>query len=137
MQPPEARDALNADDAGAVAFDARAAGDEEAGKIDDFGLAGGVLKDGFSIGQCGCHEQVFRTADGGKVEMDVRAVELAAAAENIPVLKIEPRPHLFEGLTGADPQGGPRWRSRRAWLRGLRRAGPAAGRARAPRRAWF
>ena len=93
----EARDALNADDAGAVAFDARAAGDKEAGKIDDFGLAGGVLKDGFSIGQCGCHEQVFRTADGGKVEMDVRAVELAAAAENIPVLKIEPRPHLFEG----------------------------------------
>lgn len=71
--------------------------DEEAGKIDDFGLAGGVLKDGFSIGQRGCHEQVFRTADGGKVEMDVRAVELAAAAENIPVLKIEPRPHLFEG----------------------------------------
>ena len=56
-----------------------------------------VHKDGFSIGQCGCHEQVFRTADGGKVEMDVRAVELAAAAENIPVLKIEPRPHLFEG----------------------------------------
>ena len=29
--------------------------------------------------------------------MDVRAVELAAAAEDVPVLKIEPRPHLFEG----------------------------------------
>lgn len=29
--------------------------------------------------------------------MDVRAVELAAAAEDVPVLKIEPRPHLFKG----------------------------------------
>lgn len=120
-----------------MAFDARTAGDEEAGKIDDFGFAGGVLKDGFAIGQRGGHEQVFRAADGGKVEMDVRAVELAAAAEDVPVLKIEPCPHLFEGgqvqIHGAGPDGAAAGHG----YAGFAEPGQQRARARAPRRAWF
>ena len=72
-------DALDADGAGAGAFDLCSHGDEEGGEVGDFGLAGAVFEDGFAFGEGGGHEEIFGAGDGDLVEDDVRAFEAAVA----------------------------------------------------------
>src|ERR1035441_8771598 len=47
----------------------------EIGKVGDLGLACAVLEDGLAVGQCGSHQQVFRSGDGDLVEDNVRALQ--------------------------------------------------------------
>ena len=68
-------DALDADGAGACAFDLCAHGDEQGGEVGDLGLAGAVFEEGFAVGEDGGHEEVFGAGDGDLVEDDVRAFE--------------------------------------------------------------
>ena len=73
----ESGDALDADGAGAGAFDFRSHGGEQGGEVGDFRLARAVFEDGFAIGEDGGHEEVFGAGDGDLVEDDVRAFEAA------------------------------------------------------------
>ena len=68
-------DTLDADGAGAGAFDLCAHGGEQGGEVGDFGFAGAVFEDGFAFGEDGGHEQVFGAGDGDLVEDDVCAFE--------------------------------------------------------------
>ena len=91
-------DALDADGAGAGAFDLRAHGGEEGGEVGDFGLAGAVFEDGFAVGEDGGHEEVFGAGDGDLVEDDVRAFEAVGAGFEVAVLLGDGGAHGFEAL---------------------------------------
>jgi len=97
-QPVKLAHALDLDDAGSSALNARAHGVEEVRQVDDLRLAGAVLKDGAALGHAGGHEQVLRAADGGKVEHDARADEPAANALNVAGVEDEPRAHALQRL---------------------------------------
>ena len=86
------------DSAAAVAFDLRAAGDEEVGQIHHFGLAGRVFQRGLAVGQHGGHEQVFRAAHGGHVKGDVGAAQLVAMAHDVAFFQLEGGAHELQAL---------------------------------------
>ena len=92
----EFADALDADGAGACAFDFGSHGDEERGEVGDFGLAGAVLEDGLAFGQGGGHEEVFGAGDGDLVEDDVCAFEAVGAGFEVAVVVDDGRAHGFE-----------------------------------------
>ena len=91
-------DALDADGAGAGAFDLRAHGVEEGGEVGDFGFAGAVLEEGFAVGEGGGHEEVFGAGDGDLVEDDVRAFEAVGAGFEVAVVLGDGGAHGFEAL---------------------------------------
>jgi hypothetical protein len=72
-------DALDADVAGAVAFDLRAHADQHFGEVDDLGLLRGVFEQRFALGQRGCHKEILGTGDGDHVGQDARALQAGAA----------------------------------------------------------
>lgn len=74
----------------------RSAGAQEVGQIDDLRLACRIFQYGFAFGQRGGHQQVFGTANGGKVKPDMRPLQLTAAAHYITGIKLEFRTHFFQ-----------------------------------------
>ena len=89
---------LNADDGRAVPLDFCTAGPQKVCEVNNFWLAGGVFKHGLAISQSCGHEQVFRAAHCGHVKRYVRALELAAAANDITFLKLKAGAHLLQTL---------------------------------------
>ncbi len=71
----EIRHAADTDGRGTRSFDGSAHRGEKAGQIDDFGLTGGVVDDGFALGEDSGHQDVLRTGDGDAIEVDDAAAE--------------------------------------------------------------
>src|SRR5438270_6366390 len=81
----EFADAFDADGSGASAFNVGAHFIQECGEVGDFGFAGGVLQNGFAIGERRGHEQVFGSGDGDFVEDDFCAFESGGGGFNVAV----------------------------------------------------
>ena len=62
----------------ADAADFRSHGVQAVGKVADFRLTGGGVKDGGAFGEYGGHQQVFGTGDGGDVHDEAGAAQFAA-----------------------------------------------------------
>jgi hypothetical protein len=77
----QALDALDADAAGAVAFDLRAHRDQHLGQVGDLGLLRGVLQHRLAFGQRGGHQQVLGAGDGDHVGGDARALAGAGGGQ--------------------------------------------------------
>jgi len=120
-------DALDADGAGAGAFDFCSHGGEEGGEVCDLGLAGAVFEDRFAFGESGGHEEIFGAGDGDLVEDDVRAFEAAfavvgAAGFEVAVVLGDGGAHGFEA-EDVEVDGRPPMAHLRAWRRGRCRCG--------------
>ena len=84
--PDEPRHALDGEDVGADARDARPHGDEHAAEVLHVRLGGGVLDDGRALRQDGRHERVLRGGDRGLVQEERRALSLLAeSVKKVPV----------------------------------------------------
>ena len=98
----QALDALNPDAAGAVAFNFRAHLDEHFGQIADFRLLRGVFEDGFTLGERGSHQEVFRAGDRHHVGGDVGALQarlaFGQAGQHVAVLDDDMRAHRLQAL---------------------------------------
>ena len=75
----QAGHAAHADGGRARAFNLRAHGGEQRGKVGDLRLAGAVLHQRVALGQHRGHQQVFGAGDGDLVEDHVRAAQAASA----------------------------------------------------------
>eukprot|EP01137_Pigoraptor_chileana_P029746 Opistho-2@15329 len=95
-------DALDADVAGAVAFDLRAHADQHFGQVDDLGLLRGVLEQRLALGQRGGHEEVLGAGDGDHVGQDARALQpraaLGQARDHVAVLDHDLGAHRLQAL---------------------------------------
>jgi hypothetical protein len=94
--------ALDADVAGAVAFDLRAHADEHFGQVDDLGLLRGVLEQRLALGQRGGHQEVLGAGDGDHVGHDDRALQAGAtlgqSSDHVAVLDHDLRTHGLQAL---------------------------------------
>ena len=86
----KAADALDLDGRTARAINLRAHALQHAGKVDDLGLAGGVVDDSRASGKHPGHHQVLGGADTRKIEPDGRADQpVRCARDEKPVLAVE------------------------------------------------
>ncbi len=70
--------AFDADGGRAGAFDLRSHFIQQIGQVGDFGFAGAVLQNGFSVGESRGHQQVFGAGDGDPVENNFSAFQAVA-----------------------------------------------------------
>src|SRR5271168_1925739 len=75
-----------ADGGRASAFDFCSHFIEQVGEVGDFGLASGILQNGFAFGQSGGHEQVFGSGDGDFVKDDFGAAKASGRGFDVAVL---------------------------------------------------
>ena len=94
----QALHALDAHHARAVAGDLRPAAVQELRQVLDLGLAGRVLQHRLALGQGGGHDEVLGAAHGREVELDVRALQAIAVADDVAALQLEDRAHLLQAL---------------------------------------
>ena len=94
--------ALDADAAAAVAFDARAHGNQHLGQVGNFWLLGGVFEEGFALGQRGGHEEVFGAGHRHHVGGDARAFQARAPrrqrGKHVAVLDDDVRAHRLQAF---------------------------------------
>ncbi len=92
--------AANAKRRGFVTLNVGAHFAEKMDEVGDFWFAGAIFEDGFTVGECGGHQNIFGAGDGNFVEDDVRAVETSAIRNfclDVTVFGSDLRAHLFEG----------------------------------------
>ena len=79
------------------ASDVRTHSGEHLAQVDDFGLAGGVVDDGDTLGQHGSHQQILGCADTGEVQPDLGTVQTTRCRRHqVAVFAGERRPHAFQ-----------------------------------------
>ena len=90
-------DALDADAAGAVAFDLRAHGDQHLGQIRNFRLLRGVFEHRLALGQRSGHHEIFGARHGDHVGGDAGALQALPACgqlgDHVAVLDHDLGPH--------------------------------------------
>ena len=94
----ETFDTLHADRRSSGAFDLRAHFDEQIGEIRDFRLKGAIFEDGFSFGEDGSGENVFRAGDCDFREAESAAAQALGARFDVAVFDNDFGAELFERL---------------------------------------